>query len=146
MSSLARLPSPPRLSSQPSLPIPLRALCLLLLVWEPLSLAVIASRVVDRVSVRGISLALLLALRIGAAGLGIAAGLAAWNRGPSALALMRGALVALAAVSVLTLTTPFFPNSRAPGTTGPLVAGTVIYYGGWLLYLARSARVKHTFG
>ena len=123
----------------------LLVLCLLLLLWEPVSLGLVASSVVGSVAVRGFGLALMLALRIGVAGLGIAAGLALWNLRPSALVLTRAALVASAATSVLTLTTPYFPNNRRPGTTAPLVAGMVCYYGGWLLYLWRSRQVRSAF-
>ena len=42
----------------------LLVLCLLLLVWQPLGLALVASSVLDELAIRGLSLALVLLLRL----------------------------------------------------------------------------------
>jgi hypothetical protein len=124
----------------------LLALCLLLVVWQPLDLALVASHVVDAIAVRGLPLALVLVLRLGVAAFGIAAGIALFAQRPSAVALAKAALLASAAVDVFVDLTPFFPNNRFPGETPYYVAGSIAYCAIWMMYLSRSRRVRNTFG
>jgi len=124
----------------------LLVLCLLLLVWQPVSLGLVASSVVDAVAVRGVSLALVLLLRLAVTALGIAAGLALAGERPYAVAMAKWSLAASAAVDVFVYLTPYFPNNRMPGDTPFYVAGSLAYSGGWLMYLVRSRRVRNTFG
>ena len=124
----------------------LAALVLLLLVWQPVSLALLASGVVDAVAIRGVSLALVLLLRILVTAVGIAAGIALWSERPYAVAMAKTSLVLSAAVDLFVYATPYFPNNRMPGDTPFYVAGSLAYSGVWLLYLVRSRRVRNTFG
>jgi hypothetical protein len=121
-------------------------LCLLLLVWQPLSLGLLASSVVDELAIRGVSLLLVLVLRLLVTAFGIAAGLALLGLKPYAVGLTKLSLVASAAVDVFVYTTPYFPNNRLPGDTPFYVVGSLAYYGIWLMYLFRSRRVRDTFG
>jgi hypothetical protein len=121
-------------------------LCLLLLVWQPLSLGLLASSVVDELAIRGVSLLLVLVLRLLVTAFGIAAGLALLGLKPYAVGLAKLSLVASAAVDVFVYTTPYFPSNRLPGDTPFYVVGSVAYYGIWLMYLLRSRRVRDTFG
>jgi hypothetical protein len=123
----------------------LLVLCLLLLVWQPLSVAVIASSALDALTIRGLPLALTILMRIGVAAVGIAAGLALVKRRPGAVTLAKAALLLSAAADLFVYTTPYFPNNRTPGTTPVYVAATLAYSGVWLLYLWRSKRVRETY-
>src|SRR5262249_30306599 len=112
--------------------------CLLLLVWQPISFGLIASRVLDRVSIRGMSLVFAIVARLIVTALGISAGLALLNRRPGAVRLAMVSLGLTAATDLFIYATPFFPNNRAPGETPLYVIASLAYSGAWMLYLLRS--------
>jgi hypothetical protein len=120
-------------------------LCRLLVVFHPLSLAVTASGALSALSVRGTAVALILILRLIVVGFGMAAGRALQTLQPGAVTLAKAALLASAATDVFVYTTPYFPSNRPPGDTPLSVAATLAYHGAWLLYLARSNRVRAAF-
>jgi Ca2+/H+ antiporter len=120
-------------------------LCRLLVVFHPLSLAVTASGALGALSVRGTAVASILIFRLVVVGFGMAAGRALQHVQPGAVTLAKAALLASAATDVFVYTTPYFPNNRAPGDTPLYVAATLAYHGAWLLYLARSERVRATY-
>ena len=120
-------------------------LCALLLVWQPLSLGLIASNVVDSLIVRGLPVALVLLARLVVAGFGIAAGLALAARRESAVALAKASLVLSAAMDVFVYLTPYFPNNRPPGDTSIAITLSIATAAVWLAYLSRSRRVRNTF-
>jgi hypothetical protein len=120
-------------------------LCRLLVVFHPLALAVTASNALDALQARGTAVALILILRLIVVGFGMAAGRALQQVQPGAVTLARAALAASAATDVFVYTTPYFPNNRVPGDTPLYVAATLAYHGAWLLYLARSKRVRATY-
>jgi hypothetical protein len=124
----------------------LAVLVLLLLVWQPISLGLIASAVVSRIAVRGPSLAFVLLLRLLVTAFGIAAGIALLGVRPYAVAMAKASLVTSAAVDLFVYLTPYFPNNRLPGDTPWYIAGSLAYYILWLMYLVRSRRVRNTFG
>jgi len=119
--------------------------CVLLLVWQPLSLGLVASSVLDALPIRGLPLALVLLLRVAIVSLGIAAGLTLLSRRPAAVPLAKASLLASAATDVFVYTTPYFPNNRPPGDTTIVVIVSLAYYALWFGYLLRSRRVKNTF-
>ena len=121
-------------------------LCRLLIVFQPLSLAVTASSVLNALFVRGAPVAIVLILRLAVVAFGVAAGRALQNLRPDAPALARLALLISAATDVFVYTTPYFPSNRLPGDTTFYVAASLAYHGAWLAYLARSKRVRQTFG
>ncbi len=123
----------------------LLVLCVLLLVWQPISLGLVAANALEALPIRGAPLAVLLLLRLLAAAVGIAAGLALLGRRPAAVALAEASLVFAALVDVVVYTTPYFPNNRPPGDTPLYVASSLAYNAGWLAYLVRSRRVADTF-
>ena len=123
----------------------LLVLCALLLIWQPLSLGLAASSVLDALPIRGLSLALVLTLRMLVAAMGIAAGLALAARRAAAVMLAKVALVASAATDVFVYSTPYYPNNRLPGDTVWFIAASLAYHGIWLMYLVRSTRVRNTF-
>jgi hypothetical protein len=124
----------------------LLVLCLLLLVWQPLSLGLVASSVLDALPVRGLPLALVLFLRLTVVAFGIAAGLTLLTRRPAAVPLAKASLAASAATDLFVYTTPYFPNNRPPGDTIVVVIVAMVYYAIWFGYLVRSQRVRNTFG
>jgi len=121
-------------------------LCRLLIVFHPLSLAVTASSVLNALFVRGAPVAILLLVRLGVVAFGVAAGRALQNLRPDAVALARLALLLSAATDVFVYTTPYFPSNRLPGDTTYYVIASLAYHAAWLAYLARSKRVRQTFG
>ncbi len=123
----------------------LLVLCALLLVWQPLNLALAASSVLDSLPIGGLPLALVLLARVLVTAFGIAAGLALLGRRSGAVGMAKISLALSAAVEVFVYSTPFFPNNRAPGETPILAVGALAYYAIWLMYLFRSARVRNTF-
>ncbi len=120
-------------------------LCRLLIILQPLSLAVTAAGAVGAVAVRGAPVALILVLRLLVVALGVAAGRALQARRSGAVALAKVALVISAATDVFVYTTPYFPNNRLPGDTVYYVAASLAYHAAWLTYLIRSRRVRNTF-
>jgi hypothetical protein len=121
-------------------------LCRLLIVFHPLSLAVTASSVLNALFLRGVPVAIVLTLRLVVVAFGVGAGLALQNLRPDAVALARLALLLSAATDVFVYTTPYFPSNRFPGDTTFYVIASLAYHGAWLAYLARSKRVRETFG
>lgn len=116
-----------------------------LLVWQPINLALIASTMVGQIAVRGASLAIVLVARVLVTALGMAAGIALVGRRDGAVGMAKAALVASAAIDVFIYTTSYAPGNRMPGDAPLYVAGSLAYHGIWLTYLVRSKRVKNTF-
>jgi hypothetical protein len=123
----------------------LLVLCALLIVWQPVSLGLVASGALDELPVRGVPLALVLLARLLVTALGIAAGLAMFSRRPAALTMAKVSLVASAAMDVFVYSTHYFPNNRLPGDTPLFIAVSLAYYTIWIVYLFRSKRVRDTF-
>jgi len=124
----------------------LLVLCRLLIVLHPLSLAVTASNVMNALFVRGAPVAIVLLMRLAVVAFGVAAGRMLQNVRPGAIELARVALLASAALDVFVYTTPFFPSNRMPGDTTFYLIASLAYHGVWIAYLARSKRVRTTFG
>lgn len=123
----------------------LLVLCGLLIVWQPLSLGLVASSSLDALRVRGLPAVLVLIVRILVNGFGVAAGLALFHRRPAAVAMAKVSLAASAATEVFVITTPYFPNNRIPGDEPLYIAASLAYCGIWMVYLLRSKRVRRTF-
>jgi hypothetical protein len=123
----------------------LLVLCLLLVIWQPISTGLVASSVLDSLTFRGIPLALILAVRVLVTGFGVGAGLALLGRRPGAVALAKVSLIAAAATDLFVYLTPYFPSNRAPGETPIVVIASMTYYVAWLAYLGRSRRVRAIF-
>jgi hypothetical protein len=123
----------------------LLVLCLLLLIWQPLSLGLVAASVLGAVALGGWPLAIVLLTRVVVSGFGIAAGLALLGRRPGAVPLAKISLALSAVSDVFVYTTPFVPNNRAPGETPVYIAVSVAYSALWIVYLSRSRRVRDTF-
>jgi hypothetical protein len=118
-------------------PAALTIVSALLIVGEPLGLALYASTVLPRILDRGAWAVLLLAMRLGIAAIAVAAGRALWHQRPGAITLARVALGLTGAGILLTSLSPVFPHNRPPGTTWPFVTAMLIYYAAWFTYLTR---------
>ena len=115
---------------------------LLLAVGEPLALAQEVARLLPTIGMRGPAVILLVVARVVITGLAVAAGLAILGRRPHAVGMAKLAVALVAAVSLVAVLTPILPTNRLPGTTVPIAALIVVYYGAWMLYLYRSRRVR----
>ena len=114
-----------------------RLLALLLIVWEPLNLALLAAGLFDRLPERGWPAMALLAGRLAVAGFGMMAGLALWSDRAGAIRMARWA-VGLTLLAVLaTHATGWWPRTFAPGVRGPAVAVIAGWHGLWLAWLFR---------
>lgn len=120
-------------------------LCRLLLVYQPLSLAVTTSAALSSLAVRGGGLLFAIAIRVVVTAVTVAAGLALTNRQPGAVTLAKAALVMSAACDVFIYSTSYFPSNRMPGDTPLYIAGSLAYHLTWLVYLSRSVRVRNTY-
>ena len=110
----------------------------LLLVYQPISLALVASNALNELAVRGASLVVAIVIRIAVTGVCIAAGLALTNRHPGAIALARIALILSALCDLFVYGTSYFPTNMVPGDAPLYIGASLLYHGAWLLYLARS--------
>ena len=123
----------------------LLVLCTLLMLGQPLVLAIVASNALDAITMRGLPSVLTLLLRVVVTGVGIAAGLALVQRRTGAVGFAKASLCAAAATDVFVYLTPYFPSNRMPGDTPWYIAGSLAYYVVWLMYLVRSRRVRDTY-
>ena len=123
----------------------LLVLCLLLLVGQPINLAIGAARALGALPIRGLPLALVVLGQLMVAGIGVGAGLALLGRRRGAATFAKWSLLLSAGMDVFAYTTPFLPNNRLPGTTPLFVIASLTYYAIWIAYLFRSKRVRSTF-
>lgn len=114
----------------------------LLLVYQPLNLALSAATALNSLPTRGPRVLVAIAVRVLGAGLSVAAGLALTNRQPHAVRLTQAALLISAACDVFIYTTSFYPNNRPPGDTPFYVAATLLLHGLCLLYITRSRSAR----
>src|SRR3954469_16353836 len=121
-------------------------LCLLLLVGQPVSLAITAARSLSALSSRGLPLAFVVLGQLLVAGVGVSAGLALLGRRQGAVTLAKWSLLISAAMDQFVYATNFLPSNRLPGSTPLYAAASLLYYAVWLEYLIRSKRVRRTFG
>ena len=117
----------------------------LLLVWQPLNLAVAAVTALNALALRGWPLGALLLLRVSVTGFGMAAALALQNLRPGAVTMAKAAVAASALTDLLVYSTPYFPNNRPPGDTVLYAGASLAIHLIWLAYLFRSVRVRNTF-
>ena len=119
--------------------------CVLLLVWQPISLATIMSGLVGELSARGAGLGIILLGRLLGAGLGIAAGLALFQLKPGAVSIAKTSLVFSAILDIVVYATPYSPKNLPPGDATIILVVSLIYYAVWFAYLMRSKRVRATY-
>jgi len=119
--------------------------CVLLLVWQPVNLALTMSALVGQLSTRGAGLAIILLARLLSAGLGIAAGLSLFQLKPGAVTIAKASLVFSALIDIVVYATPYAPDNRPPGDATIVLVVSLAYYAIWFAYLLRSKRVRYFF-
>ena len=123
----------------------LALLCLLLLVWQPLTLALRTARSISSLQLRGMPMATVVVAQLMVTGIGVAAGLALLGLRRGADTFAKWSLLLSAGMDLFVYTTPFLPNNRLPGTTPLFALASLTYYVIWIAYLSRSKRVQSTF-
>ena len=86
-----------------------RVLAVVLMLWEPLTLALAASTLLRRITEHGVPAYAVLVLKVFVAGVGIAAGMALWQERPGAIVLARWALTLSLAMTLFSRLTHFWP-------------------------------------
>ncbi len=117
-------------------------LCVILLVWQPLSFAVEAASTLPTVGMRGAPAVIEMAAHGVVAAISFAAGWALWQASPAGPRLAAAALVAGAVTGVQSLYWSVLPSNVFPGDRLPLASVIVLHSCAWLAYLRRSKRVK----
>jgi hypothetical protein len=116
-------------------------LCLVLLIVEPVSLALAASGRLFDVVGHPDALAII-AVRVAVAGLGISAGLSLWTARPAGPFMAKVYLVAASALALFSYATPYGGVDLRPGLAGPLTAFLVIQNAMWFVYVSRARQVR----
>jgi hypothetical protein len=117
-------------------------LCVVLLVWRPLAFAVQLPATLPSMGMRGAAGVAELLFHGLVAALSVAAARALWGALPIGPPLAAAALVGSAAAAVQSLYWSVLPHQTMPGDELPLAAGAVLHAGAWLVYLARSRRIR----
>ena len=93
-------------------------------------------------ALRGWEAVALLGVRLLIAGLGIAAGMALWQKAPQAKVLATAALILSTAAAAVTLGTSILPHNLPPGDAPFWFALIALHNGGWLIYLWRQGGME----
>ena len=120
-------------------------LCVLLAGWQPLTLALYASRLLPGLVYGDSTQALGLVARVAATGLGVAAALVLWRGHTFGVTLAKAFLILSTLLGVLT-STSVLPSNLAPSDRWPALGLLVAHHTAWYVYLARSKRVRRTYG
>jgi hypothetical protein len=111
-----------------------RIVAALLVVVEPLALALAASAALEWLLSRGaIAVAFLLA-RLAITGVGMVAGMRLWDERPGGIALARWSYAGQFVATIVAHTTRLWPTTLAPGVAEPAFVFGLAWYGGWLLW------------
>ncbi len=121
-------------------------LCILLAIWNPASLAVVAAGRVWSAAPPSTLALVLLAVRLFVTGIGVAAGMALWHKRAGAVRLAKASLVLSAIEVVGRLSTRAGLSEAPPGTRLPLAVALILFNAAWYLYLEKSRRVRATYG
>ncbi len=113
-----------------------------LLGWQPLTFTLRFTRALTAFETRGWPLAVITAADLVATALGLAAGLALGQRRGIGVTMAKTALLLGAVVDLAVYLTPYVPNNRMPGDDPLYMAGSFVYYAGWLTYLFRSREIR----
>jgi hypothetical protein len=116
-------------------------LCLVLFVWQPLTVAGEIAATLPSLGMRGVPALVELLAHGFVAALSMAAGWALSQRSPAGPLLARATMIGAAIVGVQALYWSVLPRNTVPADRLPLAIGTLLHSAGWLLYLARSRRI-----
>jgi hypothetical protein len=121
-------------------------LCVLLTLWNPATLAVVAASRVNGITPVSTTTLALLAGRLVVTSVGVAAGMALWNKRAGAVPLAKVSLVLSGLETVVRLSTRSGLSEAPPGTRLPLALSLVAFNAAWYVYLEKSRRVRATYG
>ncbi len=128
------------------MPAGILLLIVILLIWNPASLALQASSAVGSIGTRPTLSLFFLTARLLITGVGVAAGMALWQRRPGAVWLAKVSLMLFGIEAVARLSSRIDLGSAPPGTRLPLAVFVVGHNAGWYLYLHLSRRVRAVYG
>jgi hypothetical protein len=111
-----------------------RIVAALLVVVEPVALALAASAALDWLLARGVVAVGFLLARLAIAGIGMVAGIRLWDGRPGGMALARWSYAGQLAVTIVAHTTRLWPTTLAPGVAEPAFILGLAWYGGWLAW------------
>jgi len=111
-----------------------RVAAALLVVWEPLALAVAASGSIQVVVDRGAAAIAFLLLRMAITGIGMAAGGRLWQGQPGGIALARWSYALQLAATVVAYSTRLWPTTLPPGVREPAFVLGLAWYSAWLTW------------
>jgi hypothetical protein len=117
-------------------------LCAVLLVWQPLMLAVEASSALPSLGMRGAAGVTELVVHGLVAALSFAAGWALWQTSPAGPRLATFAVAANGLIGVQSLYWSVMPSNVFPSDRLPLAALIATHAFAWLAYLRRSKRIQ----
>jgi hypothetical protein len=121
-----------------------RIVAALLVVVEPLTLALAASAALEWLLSRGaVAIAFLLA-RLAITGIGMVAGMRLWDERPGGIALARLSYAGQFAVTLVAHTTRLWPTTLAPGVAEPAFAFGLAWHAGWLAWTFFADRTSRT--
>ena len=120
-------------------------LCVLLIVWKPLGLALRIAALLPTLGYRGPLATLIIVWRVVLMGIGIAAGIALWRAEATGVTLAKVFLFLSAATAILAFETSTALISLPPFERRVMLTGVLIYNSAWYAYLARSRRVKEAY-
>jgi hypothetical protein len=124
----------------------LLVLCVLLTIWNPATLAVVAASRIGSPTPPPITGLMLLSIRLVVTSIGVAAGMALWHKRAGAVRLAKASLVLSAMEIVGRLSTREGLSEAPPGTRLPLAIALIVFNAVWYLYLEKSRRVRATYG
>jgi hypothetical protein len=121
-------------------------LCLLLTIWAPATLAVVAASRIVEISTSSTFTLVLLGVRLAVTSIGVAAGMALWQKRLGAVWLAKASLIVSAIEAIGRLSARVGLSDAPPGTRLPLAILLILYNAAWYFYLEKSRRVRATYG
>jgi hypothetical protein len=122
--------------------LPLLLLCLILFVWQPLTVSGEIAATLPSLGMRGAPAIVELLVHGLLAALSVAAGWALWNANPAGPVLARSTMIGAAAIGVQALYWSVLPRSTFPSDRLPIAIATLVHSAVWLVYLRRSRRIR----
>jgi hypothetical protein len=121
-----------------------RLVAALLVVVEPLTLALAASAALEWLLSRGAIAVAFLLVRLAITGVGMVAGMRLWDERPGGIALARWSYAGQLAATLVAHTTRLWPTTLAPGVAEPAFVFGLAWYAGWLAWTFFADRTSRT--
>ena len=121
-----------------------RTVAVLLVVVEPLALALAASAALDWLLTRGAGAVGFLLVRLAITGVGMVAGMRLWDERPGGIALARWSYAGQLAATLVAHMTRLWPTTLAPGVAEPAFVFGLAWYAGWLAWTFFADRTSRT--